>query len=55
VRAPIKVGQRVGSVDVVKDGRVVGQVSVVAAESVNMQNYWDVVRRVLGNWRFKIA
>lgn len=55
VRAPIRVGQRVGSVDVVKDGRVVGQVAVAAAESVNMQNYWDVVRRVLGNWRFKIA
>ncbi len=55
VRAPIRVGQRIGSVDVVKDGRVVGQVAVAAAESVNMQNYWDVVRRVLGNWRFKIA
>lgn len=55
VRAPIRAGQRVGSVDVVKDGRVVGQVAVAAAESVNMQNYWDVVRRVLGNWRFKIA
>ena len=55
VRAPIRVGQRVGSVDVVKDGRVVGQVAVAAAEMVNTQNYWDVVRRVLGNWRFKIA
>ena len=55
VRAPIRAGQRVGSVDVVKDGRIVGQVAVAAAESVNMQNYWDVVRRVLGNWRFKIA
>ncbi len=55
VRAPVKTGQRIGSVDVVKDGRVVGQVAVAAAETVNAQNYWDVVRRVFGSWRFKIA
>jgi D-alanyl-D-alanine carboxypeptidase (penicillin-binding protein 5/6) len=55
VRVPIRAGQRVGSVDVIKDGRVVGQVAVAAAETVNAQNYWDVVRRVLGSWRFKIA
>ena len=55
VRAPVRAGQRVGSVDVIKDGRVVGQVAVAAAETVNSQNYWDVVRRVLSNWRFKIT
>ena len=54
VRAPVRAGQRLGSVDVIKDGRLVGQVAVAAAESVNAQNYWDVVRRVLGAWRFKI-
>jgi D-alanyl-D-alanine carboxypeptidase (penicillin-binding protein 5/6) len=55
VRAPVKTGQRIGSVDVIKDGRIVGQVAVAAAETVNAQNYWDVVRRVFGSWRFKIA
>lgn len=55
VRAPVRVGQRVGSVDVIKDGRVVGQVAVAAAEAVNAQNYWDAVRRVLGSWRFNIT
>ena len=55
VRAPIKSGQRVGSVDVIKDGHVVGQVAVAAAETVNAQNYWDVARRVFAAWRFKIA
>jgi len=55
VRAPVKSGQRVGSVDVLKDGRVVGQVAVAAAETVNAQNYWDVARRVIAFWRFKIA
>jgi len=55
VRAPVRTGQRVGSVDVIKDGRVVGQVAVAAAETVNAQNYWAVVRRVLVNWRFKIT
>ena len=53
VRAPVSAGARVGSVDVIKDGRVVGQVAVVAAESVAAQNYWDVMRKVLVNWRFK--
>jgi D-alanyl-D-alanine carboxypeptidase (penicillin-binding protein 5/6) len=55
VRAPVRMGQRVGSVDVVKDGRVVGQVSVAAAETVNAQNYWDVIRKVLESWRIKIT
>ncbi len=55
VRAPVRAGQRVGSVDVVKDGRIVGQVSVAAAEAVSAQNYWDVARRVIGSWRFKIT
>ncbi len=55
VRAPVRAGTRVGSVDVIKDGRVVGQVAVAAAESVAAQSYWDVARRVLANWRFKIA
>ncbi len=55
VRAPVVAGQRIGSVDVVKDGRLVGQVAVAAAETVSAQSYWDVARRVLSFWRFKIA
>lgn len=55
VRAPVRAGQRVGSVDVIKDGRVVGQVAVAAAETVNAQSYWDGLRRVLAHWRFKIV
>ena len=55
VRAPVVAGQQIGSVDVVKDGRLVGQVAVAAAETVSAQSYWDVARRVLSFWRFKIA
>lgn len=55
VRAPVRAGQRVGSVDVIRNGRVVGQVGVAAAEAVNVQSYWDVVRKVLEKWRFEIA
>lgn len=55
IRAPVRTGQRVGSVDVLKDGRIVGQVAVAAAETVNAQNYWNVILRVFTHWRFKIA
>ncbi len=55
VRAPVSAGQRVGSVDVIRDGRLVGQVAVAAAETVDAQNYWDAARRVLACWPLKIA
>lgn len=50
VGAPLSVGDRVGSVDVMMDERVLAQISVVAAESVGRQGLGDGWNRVIEKW-----
>ena len=51
--APINEGDVVGSVDVLLGERVVGQVRVVAAESVGRQSLLDGFSKMLRNWCFQ--
>lgn len=53
VNAPVEDGEVVGSVDVVMDGRVVGRVSVAAAEDVSRKGFADGLRQVLRLWCFR--
>lgn len=53
VTAPIEIGERVGSVDVLLGNRVIAQVQVVAAESVGRQSFADGFGKVLSSWRFQ--
>lgn len=45
LNAPIKKGQKVGQVVVKKDGKMVTTVDLVASESVEKANWWDLFKR----------
>lgn len=51
--APINRGQSIGSVDVLMGERVVGRVSIVAAESIGRRSFADGLIRVLKCWCFQ--
>ncbi len=50
LHAPIQQGQQVGSVDVLRAGRKVGEIRVDAAQEVLRQNYGTGWRRVFEEW-----
>ena len=43
-------GDNVGLAYVIKDGQVIGEVSVVAYENNNEQTLKDVLKRVFASW-----
>ena len=53
VHAPLDMGDAVGSVDVVLDGRKIARIAVVAAQAVGRQDFADGLRRVFGRWLFQ--
>ena len=53
VQAPLDMGDAVGSVDVVLDGRKIARIAVVAAQAVGRQDFADGLRRVFGRWLFQ--
>ncbi len=48
--APVKSGDVVGHVDVIKDGSVVDSVELVACEDVERMNYIDYVKKIAEMW-----
>lgn len=53
LRAPVAQGQQVGSVDVMRGGKKVGQIRVLAAGDVERQNYGTGWGRVFGRWFYR--
>lgn len=53
VAAPVAAGDRVGWVNVLRDGAVVARLPVVAAESVALRSVGDALRRVFDRWCFQ--
>ena len=51
--APVREGETVGSVDVVRDGRVIATVPVAAASDVERSGLSDGLRRVLEKWVYR--
>lgn len=49
-KAPLMAGDNVGLAYVIKDGQVIGEVSVVAYENNNEQTLKDVLKRVFASW-----
>lgn len=50
IEAPVAAGQRVGSVDVTLDGRVVARIPVVTAQAVAARGLKNALRRILSFW-----
>lgn len=50
INAPIKQGQVVGSVEIVVDDTIIGQVNIIAQDSVERQTYKDVINKIVDNF-----
>ena len=49
----MRAGEIVGSVEVVRDGRVVARLPVASAASVESRGLANALRRVLWRWRLR--
>ncbi len=48
--APIKQGDIVGKIIVLKNGVVKGNVEIISAQDVLKQNYWDILLKIINSW-----
>lgn len=49
-KAPVKQGNVVGKVTITKDGLIVGEIDIVANESIEAQSYRDVISDISDKW-----
>ncbi len=50
VAAPVKVGDTIGSLDFLSDGELIGRVPIVASESVDKINFFEIFGRILAKF-----
>lgn len=50
VKAPLKAGDKIGSVIVTKDGNIVKEIDVVVKENIKHSSYFDSLGKVAENW-----
>lgn len=48
VKAPVMAGDALGSAQLIRDGKVVGEVQLVAKTDVAAKTYWDYVKDIVG-------
>ncbi len=53
VKAPVSEGDVVGKIEVTENGKIIGEVNLVASESVQKLNFVDVLGLFLGKWMLK--
>ena len=49
IKAPVKVGDIVGNLDIITDGLVIKKVNITVAEDIKKANLWDLYKRNLNN------
>ena len=52
VKAPVRAGDIVGTVDIARNGKIIAQIDVVAAKDVEREGFYDAWRRAWGRWLF---
>ena len=50
VKAPLKAGDKIGSVVVTKDGNIVKEIDVVVKENIKHSSYFDGLGKIAENW-----
>ena len=50
VKAPLKAGDKIGSVVVTKDGNIVKEIDVVVRENIKHSSYFDGLGKIAENW-----
>jgi serine-type D-Ala-D-Ala carboxypeptidase (penicillin-binding protein 5/6) len=53
VQVPIKKGQHVGYLSLLKDGKVISKTKLVAAEDINKASFWQLFKRSMGGFTKK--
>ncbi len=53
VKAPVKVGDVIGKIYVVRNGKVVGECNIVSMENAKEATFYDNVTRIVKNWKLK--
>ena len=52
VKAPVEEGQVLGTIVVLKNGKVIGEVDAVAEHGVAVNSYRDVLKKINERWQF---
>ena len=52
VKAPVEEGQVLGTIVVLKNGKIIGEVDAVAEHSVAVNSYRDVLKKINERWQF---
>ncbi len=52
IRAPFNKGHEAGSVDIIRNGRIIAKIPVVTAASVDRERFSDAWQRTWGRWLF---
>lgn len=50
LKAPVKMGDVLGKIVILKKGVVVGEVPVVALNEIDKQTYGDIINKIFNNW-----
>lgn len=50
LKAPVKMGDMLGKIVILKKGVVMGEVPVVALNEVDKQTYGDIINKIFNNW-----
>ena len=50
IKAPVKVGQNVGYLEIISDGKVLKTVNITVTEDVKKANLWDLYKRNLNTF-----
>ncbi len=53
ISAPVKMGDKVGELFVIKDGEVVSKTNLISVQDVNSASLYDIVNRVVKNWKVR--
>lgn len=51
IKAPLKKGDKVGEITVIKNGQVVDKVDVICQDKVEKAGYFDFVKNLMENWK----
>lgn len=53
ITAPLKVGDKIGEIYLIKNGEVINKTDIVSAQNINKASLYDIVFKVVKNWQVK--
>ena len=50
ISAPVKAGDKIGSICVIKDGQIKEEISLIVKEDIKVLSYKDGIKKIVSNW-----